>query len=138
MHHHVDHVEGVKIYSWLSDHKLWAELILVSIHNPPFYSSSFAMSDMRANIYVMRSEVCLYGVLLASSLLVWNDLKIPALTMHNAQTMMASFNMLRLYLLWRVIRDWMVSDLPKRCTLAGFQKLKIGSAFAVKRMLNSW
>ena len=27
--------------------------------------------------------------------------------------------------------------MPKRCTLAGFQRLKIGSAFAVKRMLHS-
>jgi hypothetical protein len=46
--------------------------------------------------------------------------------------------MLRLYLFWRVVRDWMIHDLPKRCTLAGFQRLRIGSTFAVKRMLNSW
>jgi hypothetical protein len=52
--------------------------------------------------------------------------------------MMASFNMLRMYLLWRVCRDWMVSDLPKRVTIAGFQKIEIGSTFAIKRMLNSW
>lgn len=55
-----------------------------------------------------------------------------------SETIMASINMLRLYLFWRVVRDWMVHDLPKRCTLAGFQRLPIGSTFAVKRMLNSW
>jgi hypothetical protein len=32
----------------------------------------------------------------------------------------------------------MVSDLPKRVTVAGFQKMEIGSTFAIKRMLNSW
>ena len=46
--------------------------------------------------------------------------------------------MLRLYLFWRVVCEWMIHDLPKRCTLAGFQRLHIGSTFAVKRMLNSW
>ena len=97
-------------YTWLMSVSLWIEILLISIHNPPFYTDDYAVSDMgRVNIYVMRSE-----------------------------TMMASFNMLRLYLLWRVIRDWMVSDLPKRRSLAGFQKLNIGSAFAIKRMLNSW
>jgi hypothetical protein len=97
-------------YAWLLSMKLWAELIVIAVHNPPFYTSSTSMSDMGSkNIYVMQSE-----------------------------TLMASFNMFRLYLLWRVIRNWMVEDLPKRCTLAGFQRFTIGSGFAVKRMLHSW
>jgi len=97
-------------HTWLLSVSLWIEVLLVSIHNPPFYTDDYALSDMgRINVYVMRSE-----------------------------TLMASFNMLRLYLFWRVIRDWMVSDLPKRRSLAGFQRLHIGSAFAIKRMLNSW
>ena len=96
-------------YGWLLNPFLWFEIITISIHNPPFYSRSFAFTDMGSrNIYVMQSE-----------------------------SLMASFNMLRMYLFWRIIRDWMVEDLPKRCTLAGFQRLKIGSAFAVKRMLHS-
>ena len=50
--------EPIKGYSWMYDYKLWTEIIVLGIHNPPFYSASLAMSDMGlTNIYVMRSEV---------------------------------------------------------------------------------
>jgi hypothetical protein len=94
---------------WLINYTLWVEILVIAVHNPPMYSTSFVSTDMGKNIQVLRSE-----------------------------TLMASLNMLRVYLFWRVVRDWMVHDLPKRCTLAGFQRLPIGSTFAVKRMLNSW
>lgn len=113
LHLHVHHLRDMNLekvgYGWIWDPALCMELLILAIHNPPFLSRSFIMEDMGPNIYVLRSE-----------------------------TMMASFNMVRLYLIWRVIRDWMVDDLPKRFTLAGFQRLKIGTSFAIKRMLNSW
>ena len=47
------------ITQWLLDWILWLEILVVCVHNPPGYSTSFAMRDMGAsNIYVMRSEVC--------------------------------------------------------------------------------
>jgi hypothetical protein len=111
LHVHEFHDSVARVgYRWLLSFPMWMEILIISIHNPPLYSDSYGYADMGSvNIYVMRSE-----------------------------TLMASFNMLRLYLIWRVIRDWMVNDLPKRRTLAGFQRLSIGSAFAIKRMLNSW
>lgn len=57
---------------------------------------------------------------------------------HVSQTIMASVNMLRLYLLWRILIFWLSSDLRKRHTLMGFQEFRIGTIFAVKRLLNSW
>lgn len=62
VHYHSTH-EPINGYSWLYNYKLWTEIIVVGIHNPPFYSASLSMSDMGlTNIYVMRSEVLFFSV----------------------------------------------------------------------------
>jgi|LauGreDrversion4_2_1035121.scaffolds.fasta_scaffold772076_1 hypothetical protein len=66
------------------DYKLWTEIIVLGIHNPPFYSASLAMSDMGlTNIYVMRSEVRFFQ-LLVPDLRVPNALEKLVLSMPNA------------------------------------------------------
>ena len=57
---------------------------------------------------------------------------------YEIETIMASINCLRIYLVWRTVADWMLSDLPKRHTLAGFANLSLDSTFVIKRMLHSW
>jgi hypothetical protein len=59
------------------------------------------------------------------------------LSIYYPQAISSSLNMLRFYLLWRVVRDWQLNDLPKRHTLMGFQHFNMGTSFAVKRMLRS-
>ena len=57
---------------------------------------------------------------------------------YRIETVFSCLNLLRIYLIWRVVAHWMLSDLPKRHTLAGFKRVKLGSPFILKRMLNSW
>lgn len=59
-------------------------------------------------------------------------------SLYRAETIACTCNLARIYLLWRVIREWAVSDLPKRHTVAAFASIRIGSIFAIKRLLNSW
>ena len=58
--HQFKDIEGLRTvgYFWVLDWKLWLEILIVAIHNPPGYEASFALGDMGSqNIYVMRSEV---------------------------------------------------------------------------------
>ena len=57
---------------------------------------------------------------------------------YRIETVFSCLNLLRIYLIWRVVAHWMLSDLPKRHTLAGFKRVNLGTAFILKRMLNSW
>ena len=57
---------------------------------------------------------------------------------YRIETVFSSLNLLRIYLLWRAFADYMLADLPKRHTLAGFSRVKLGTAFIMKRMMNSW
>ena len=88
--------------------RLWLEVFLVSLHCPPFVEFSFGVQTM--NNYVI----------------------------YEIETIFACVNTFRVYLVWRAFSDWMLSDLPKRHTLAGFASLDIGTTFVIKRMLHSW
>jgi hypothetical protein len=43
-------------------------------------------------------------------------------TLYRIETVFSSLNLLRIYLVWRTFEDWMLADLPKRHTLAGFNR----------------
>ena len=97
--------------SWwqiLSKKRMWIEIIVVGVHCPPWVDSSFAISNM-SNIIVYRIE-----------------------------TILCCVNFLRVYCMWRAFQDWLLSDIPERHTLAGFNDVHLGTAFAIKRCLNSW
>lgn len=52
------------------------------------------------------------------------------------ETILCGFNLIRIYLCWRVLRDWILSVFPKHQTLSGFQRTKIGSSFAIKHIMH--
>ena len=58
------------------------------------------------------------------------------IVMYRAETIFCIYNSFRIYLLWPVLRDWMLYQLPKRHTVAAFTKTRMDSAFALKRILN--
>ena len=86
---------------------LWLEFGVISVHCPPFFEYSYG-TTIQGNYQVYEVE-----------------------------TVFACLNLLRLYLVWRVVHDYMLSDLPKRETLAGFNHCKLGTSFVIKRMMHS-
>jgi hypothetical protein len=58
--------------------------------------------------------------------------------LYRIETVFSSFNLLRIYLLWRWFADYTLADLPRRYTLAGFSRVKLGTTFILKRTLSSW
>jgi len=92
----------------LSNPLFYLECLLCGIHCPPGLDYQYA-SETLGNFVVYRIE-----------------------------TVFSSLNLLRIYLLWRAFADYMLADLPKRHTLAGFSRIKLGTAFIMKRMMNSW
>ena len=55
-----------------------------------------------------------------------------------AETIFCLVNTLRVYLLWRALRDSLVISMPKRHTVSRFTSVPFGSYFAFKRFLNGW
>ena len=60
------------------------------------------------------------------------------LVMYRIETLCANFNLVRLYHLWWLFLEWMVSDLPMRHTISSITSVAFGSMFAIKRAMNSW
>jgi hypothetical protein len=58
--------------------------------------------------------------------------------LYRVETVFSSFNLLRIYLLWRWFADYTLADLLRRYTLAGFSRVKLGTTFILKRTLSSW
>ncbi|EKX41294.1 hypothetical protein GUITHDRAFT_142197 [Guillardia theta CCMP2712] len=109
VHCFTDLITDVGVW-WLLDPSLWLELVLVLVHNPPSYRFVLVTDNLgENNIYVTCGETILCGC-----------------------------NLIRIYLCWRVLRDWILSVFPKHQTLSGFQRTKIGSSFAIKHIMHSW
>jgi hypothetical protein len=50
-------------YSWLLNKTLWLEIMIILIHNPPYYTTSVALHDMgRKNIQILTSEVTIPSI----------------------------------------------------------------------------
>ena len=92
----------------LSDPYFYFECFLCGVHCPPGLDYQYA-SEIMGNFMLYRIE-----------------------------TVFSSFNLLRIYLLWRWFADYTLADLPRRYTLAGFSRVKLGTAFILKRTLNGW
>lgn len=92
----------------MSDPYFYLECLLCGVHCPPGLDYQYA-SEFMGNFIVYRIE-----------------------------TVFSSFNLLRIYLVWRWFAEYALADLPKRYTLAGFSGVKLGTAFILKRMLSSW
>jgi hypothetical protein len=92
----------------LSDPYFYFECFLCGVHCPPGLDYQYA-SEFMGNFMLYRIE-----------------------------TVFSSFNLLRIYLLWRWFADYTLADLPSRYTLAGFSRVKIGTTFILKRTLSSW
>jgi hypothetical protein len=92
----------------LSDPVFYLEIFIVGVHCPPGLAYQ-------------------YGTLLMGNFMVYR-----------IETVFACLNLVRVYLVWRAFADFMLSDLPKRHTLAGFNRVNLGAPFILKRMLHSW
>ena len=92
----------------LTNRWFWLEMVIVGPHCLPFMEYSYGTSIM-GNFQVYEIE-----------------------------SVFACINMLRLLLVWRVVEDWMLSDLPNRYSMQGFLSFEMGSAFVLKRMLHGW
>jgi len=95
-------------YKVLAEPRFWAEFILIAAHLPPFITFEVAFSSM-GNAVVYRIE-----------------------------TLATIFVSLRLYLLWRCTRDWNLSQMPKRHTVARFTRVQMNSGLALKRLLSGF
>ena len=56
--------------------------------------------------------------------------------LYRAESLGACWACLRLYLFWRVVRNAVLAQLPKRHTVAAFGYLRLSSALASKVLLN--
>jgi len=57
---------------------------------------------------------------------------------HRGETILCLVNTCRVYLLFRSIREALLSRLPKRQTIARMSRVEMDSSFALKLVLNSW
>jgi hypothetical protein len=101
-----DMITGHTVREIFSSFWLWTEIIVVVMHCPPYFEYSFG-STIMGNYVVYEVE-----------------------------TILANVTFLRIYLVWRAIQDWFLSDLPNRHTLSGFNSVELDSAFVIKRMLH--
>ena len=107
--HHGAHFDYIiSVSHVLDDPLLWVEMIVVGLHLPPF--TTFELGSNTMGNYVL----------------------------YQAETVFCSWNIIRVYLLWRVIADWMVSDIPSKHSIGSFTGVKFDTSFVLKRMLNSW
>eukprot|EP00293_Proteomonas_sulcata_P009046 CAMPEP_0184305260 /NCGR_PEP_ID=MMETSP1049-20130417/14575_1 /TAXON_ID=77928 /ORGANISM="Proteomonas sulcata, Strain CCMP704" /LENGTH=569 /DNA_ID=CAMNT_0026617277 /DNA_START=26 /DNA_END=1735 /DNA_ORIENTATION=+ len=90
----------------LSSRWLWVEIFFCSLHLPPFCTF-----EMEANAF-------------------------ENFLLYRAETVFTFLNTLRLYVLWRVFRDWILSDLPATHSISLISEVHLGSRFAFKRILN--
>uniref|UniRef100_A0A7S0UGQ7 Potassium channel domain-containing protein n=2 Tax=Hemiselmis andersenii TaxID=464988 RepID=A0A7S0UGQ7_HEMAN len=58
--------------------------------------------------------------------------------LYKAEALFSGFELLRCYLTWPVLREWLLSDLPKRDVISRLTGVSFGSLFALKRALNDW
>jgi len=86
----------------------WLEICVIVPHCPPFFTTSFGISSMR-NFFVYRVE-----------------------------TLLAVYNMLRCYTLWRCFVDVMMYQMPKRHTISNFSGVPFDWIFAFKKSLDGW
>lgn len=57
---------------------------------------------------------------------------------YRGETLMCLLNSLRLYLLWRSIKYFVLSPYPKRHTVSMYTSAKLQSSFALKVMFDGW
>ena len=83
----------------------WAEVLACLPHCPPF----------------VTFEIVLYN---------WSNI-----VMYRAETFFCVINSMRVYLLWPVVRDKVLLSLPRRHTIAAFNRCELNGTFALKRIL---
>ena len=91
-----------------SEASLWMEVIVIGVHCPPFYTYEYD-TDSFGNIILYRAE-----------------------------TLGALFNVIRIYLVWRYYRDFVLYNIQKRHTIASFTGAKFGTSFVLKHSLTGW
>ena len=91
----------------LMNRRFWCEALVSCVHLVPFWTFELVMYN-------------------------WTNI-----VMYRAETLGAVFNTLRIYLVWPVIRDQILSSLPKRTSISAFTKTPMGSAFAAKVIMNN-
>lgn len=66
----------------------------------------------------------------------WGNLQLDNYVVYRGETILALCNTLRMYLLLRVLKNYVLSDLPKQQTISSYTGIKIGYRFAIKRGVN--
>ena len=93
----------------LASRGLWLELLICVPHLPPTFSPEYGMEVQSKNFIVYRGE-----------------------------TIFCVYNILRIYLLWRCIRDFIIKAMPKHFTIEAFTQIDIGSFYVLKSLLEGW
>lgn len=107
----VNHKKGdppISKISVLSKPWFWVEVCVCGVHLPPF-------TTFEAGTYTYGS-FCLY----------------------RGETLLCLINTLRVYLFWRVMRDNVLSKIPKRITIQQITGIKLNSIYVLKRLTNDW
>ena len=86
----------------------WMECAVCILHCPPFFTVEWS-NEFMSNIIVYRIE-----------------------------TLMCSWTVIRVYLIWRALADYMIRDLPSKNNIAAYAGIEFDSRFVLKKMLNSW
>jgi len=86
----------------------WLEVLVVGGHCPPFYTTEYSTNSFD------------------------NDV------VYRVETLAALFNTLRIYLFFRWLRDYELSTMAKRHTIASFAGAKFDSVYIFKRWLHGW
>jgi hypothetical protein len=96
------------LYDILSQRTWWVEFFVVGTHCPPFYTGEYETGTFD-NVVVYRAE-----------------------------TLASLVNTVRIYLVWRYYRDWVLFHLARRHTIASFSGAKFGTVFVLKKSLHGW
>ena len=92
----------------LGEKLVWIEWFVCALHLPPFATFELAINNLD---YIVA---------------------------YRGETIVCLFNTLRVYLVWRILAEWVLSYLPKRHTVSLFASVKLGKTFALKKLLNGW
>lgn len=93
-------------WEFLFEVALWVEIVVCVPHLPPSCTFTIKVSNF-GNFLLYRAE-----------------------------QMGVCYGMLRIYLLWRLVKRWALADLPSKSAVSLITNVRLGSSFALKRMLN--
>ncbi|KAJ1487095.1 hypothetical protein T484DRAFT_1787673 [Baffinella frigidus] len=97
--------EHIPLYHPLSNSDFWMEVLIILPVCPPFFTAEIGIIN-------------------------WDNF-----VLYRIETVLAMWSTIRFYRGWQSIRDYVLVKLPKRHTVAAFDHLSLGSAYAFKVLM---